>query len=802
MGKLERFAAMSAPGPAAASKAPIGPRIFRGGLGSEPLTPSGTGPIKKAPVSSLSGLAARFAASTTQSPPSVGSSTPSTTPGSVLSRLSVLQSKGSSPAETSRSPGPSVKDKIAAAAANTDQYPDIQRITQMPVIPWMTKDEHEEYCRANMMAPAFDAGKRLFETQSNAGLAFDRFGRGFFPIGVGWGKTLNDIMIANKAYLAGVERPCLFVPSAVLGQLVERDIPWIRSMIPVNMPINVVAGRPMKDRLSWAKSGKKGLYILTYPLLSTKDTDDLLKHIDSKLFILDEIHNLANMSAARTRRFINFVTAPGAERFGVGQSGTITSKSVQDYWHLIYWCLREYNPLPNAKALALEWGEVIDAEATKGSIWGTEKVPETDTGGGAGPLAPMVRWAIKNIPVPPAVPPATQRTPEEQYPLTVEGFRRAYKDRLNTAPGVVASGDAEIGVSLIICNRPVKKYEDTLGWPELEVLMDRINDEWLTPNGDPIDHAIHTWKWLYELSAGFYNELVWPTPEDYAKRKVLPLATTKGMLERAKIHHAAGQEYHKALRKWFDTPDCKIGMDTPMLAGNEMARNGAKNVGSALYDLWAFWHSCKFEGMPERDSRAVRVCSYKIDAVIDWLKSDEGPGKDEGCLIWVWHQELGEWAHEMLKAAGFDSVHCPAGADGKILDPANAKKKIVCSLGSHGTGKNLQHFEHQYYMQFPRSDILAEQSLGRTHRNGQRADELRVYTNLTHEFDELNFAACLNDALYVQQTTGNRQKLIYAAYDPLPKIFPAAVLRERGFELKGTNAKVQAALKERFEKKE
>lgn len=659
----------------------------------------------------------------------------------------------------------------------------------MPVIEWMSKEEHEDYCRQNMMATAFDAGKRLFETQSNAGRAFDRYGRGFFPIGVGWGKTLNDIMIANKAFLSGVQRPCLFVPSAVLGQLVEVDIPWIRSMIPVNMPINVVAGRPMNDRKSWAKSGKKGLYILTYPLLSTKDTDYLLQSIDPKLVIMDEIHNLANMAAARTRRFIKFVTEPGAERFGVGQSGTITSKSVQDYWHLIYWCLRDYNPLPNAKALALEWGAVIDAEATKGSIWGNDQ-PESreDSKGGAGPLAPLVRWAVK-----------TQVDPSH-YPMSVEGFRRAYKDRLRTSPGVVASGDAQIGTSLIICNRPVKGHENAVGWPELEVLIDRINDEWLTPNGDPIDHAIHTWKWLYELSAGFYNELVWPTPEEYAKRKTLPLETAKDMLERAKIHHAAGQEYHKALKKWFDSDDCQSGMDTPMLAGNEMARNGAKNVGSAIYDLWAYWHACKFEGMPERDSRAVRVCSYKIDALIAWLRGEEGPG-NEGCLIWVWHQELGEWTHEMLELAGFDSIHCPAGADGKILNPDNARKKIVCSLGSHGTGKNLQHFEHQYYMQFPRSDILAEQSLGRTHRNGQRADELRVYTNLTHEFDELNFAACLNDALYVQQTTGNRQKLIYAAYDPLPKIFPAAVLRERGFELRGSSTKMQAALTERFEKK-
>ena len=53
--------------------------------------------------------------------------------------------------------------------------------------------------------------------------------------------------------------------------------------------------------------------------------------------------------------------------------------------------------------------------------------------------------------------------------------------------------------------------------------------------------------------------------------------------------------------------------------------------------------------------------------------------------------------------------------------------------------------------------------------------------HMNSPIDELNYAAMLNDAVYVQQTTGERQKAVLAVYNPTPKIFPPEVLKERGF---------------------
>ncbi len=145
-------------------------------------------------------------------------------------------------------------------------------------------------------------------------------------------------------------------------------------------------------------------------------------------------------------------------------------------------------------------------------------------------------------------------------------------------------------------------------------------------------------------------------------------------------------------------------------------------------------------------------------------------------------------------------MHCPAGesANKNILDHGNKSKVVIASLDAHGTGKNLQHFQHMCVVQWPRSARTAEQLLGRLHRRGQEADELPVTTCNSLLFDHMNMAACLNDALYIHQSTGDKQKLIYANYDPLPKIFPPAVLYQRGLEVEKLTAEQEAMLTEKF----
>ena len=155
----------------------------------------------------------------------------------------------------------------------------------------------------------------------------------------------------------------------------------------------------------------------------------------------------------------------------------------------------------------------------------------------------------------------------------------------------------------------------------------------------------------------------------------------------------------------------------------------------------------------------------------------------QGNIAWFYHKEFARWAVEVWREHGMDPCYCPAGPEynKRIKDKANWQKPIIASVSAHGTGKNLQGMRYQQVVQWPRSASLAEQMLGRMHRVGQEADEITCPILFMTAFDHLNFAATLVDALYVQQTTKQRQKLVASSYITRPKVMPPEVLRERGY---------------------
>lgn len=665
----------------------------------------------------------------------------------------------------------SARMELARENKNPVGHAEIIRICKLMLCTPPTPEEHEEFCRSIIDATQFEKGFRLFVPQSHALLTYDQYGGGFFPIGVGWGKTLVCLVIASRAYERGLRKILLHVPAQAYEQLLSTDIQWVRRRVPLAVPFIGLGKVSKARRIALAKSGKKGCYVLPYSCLSTEDSVELIDAIAPQLVILDEAHYVKNFRSARTHRVLDYVTQKKPQL--VALSGTITSKSIMDYWHLIKAALNTNTPLPLSQQLAKEWSQVLDAKA---------QPSEAQTGA----IKPLVDWARRSF-------------PSEEFPFDVSGFRKAYRLRLNSSPGVVSTGDSEIGTSLIIRNVPVENHEKAPGWVELEKLILGVVEQWITPNGDEIDYSIHTFKWLFELTAGFYNQLLWPTPEAFAKTKGVSLDKANEMIEAGIAHHQALQIYSRELRAWLEKY-ARPTLDTPMLVGFDMANHGAKNVGHELYEPWAAAKDLEIVGMAERYAKPVRVCQYKIDHALSWWREMVPEG--QGGILWAHNQEMVAWAFEVFKNAGVDAVHCPAGADSQILDPANANKLMVASMPAHGTGKNLQHFQHQLFLQWPRSATAAEQTLGRLHRTGQEADELFAYRIDTTEFDALNFAACLNDALYIHQSTGVRQKLIYAGYDPVPAIFPPEVLRERGFNPKMLNKEQRELMAEKFSVKQ
>lgn len=630
------------------------------------------------------------------------------------------------------------------AGADPSNYSELSRILALPLRGTLSKQEVEEFSRQEIRPHWFAQGFRWMENQARAILHYDEVGGLLAPCAVGSGKTGITVAIAARAYRKGVRRVLLFVPPQVYPQLVKRDLPFWKARVDLAVPWHFLGNRKKSERARVYGRGMDGVYVAPYSLLSAQDASEMLEAVAPGLVILDEAHLVKNPTAARTRRLRAYLNARHPEV--VALSGTITSKSVKDYHHLVKAALGPRSPLPTSTVLAYDWGNIIDA----GAFFQYSAT---------GPIRPLVKWA-------------REQWPEEQFPYSQAGFRKAFQHRLTSAPGVVATfGERDIGSSLLLVNQPVAHYERALGWPELEEHFRVLEEEWKTPNGDEIEHAIHTFKWNLELSAGFYNQLRWPEPGERG--------ATAEAIARAKEHHDAQQEYARVLRRWLQD-DYVPGLDTPFLVGREMSQHGAARVGSRLYVPWKEAKDLEFEGMPQRIPEAVRVCPYKVQHAVEWARKLP---RGTGGIVWFHHQEIGRWATELLEAAGFEAVYCPAGraANERILD-TKPNQIVVASIEAHGTGKNLQHFHQQLVLQWPRPAKTAEQLLGRLHRTGQEADEVVTATCATIEFDQVLFFACVVDALYQHQTTGVRQKLVYATYEPLPKVFPLEALTQRGIE--------------------
>jgi hypothetical protein len=657
---------------------------------------------------------------------------------------------------------------------DTAQSLEINRICALPIIAEPSPEVVEEFCRTEVQAEYFDQGFRLFGGQVNALLSWDLYSGAFCPLHVGAGKALVASAIPDRAFKAGEsKRSMIFVPPQVYEQFTKLDIPWARRRMGYRIPFHFVQGKSKVDRSALARSGKVGCYVMSYSLLSTTDADDLLDWIKPDLIVLDEAHLVKSTRAARTRRLRRYIDENTPRC--VVLSGTITTKSIRDYHHLLSYALRDTSPLPESPTMADSWAYVLDPV----------KDESNTQGGAAGPLIPLLEWARHEY-------------PSEKLPPGVPGLRKAFRLRLTSAPGVVSSSADDLGVSLTFTNRPVPEPEHCTGYAEVLELMKQVDQLWTTPSGDEFEAAFQKWTYMNELTSGFYHWQRWPNVEELPH---LDEDTALEYIALAQEHHSALNTFHSELRKWIKHNHSK-GLDTPLLVKSNMARNGARDVSPELYALWSAAKNMEFEGMPERISQPVRVCSYKIDWAVK-VAEELGSG-----ILWYHHDPIGEWLIEALTAAGLEPLYCPSesrrkGSNERIADPKNKDRIIVAAIGGHGTGKNLQHHVNQVVVQTPRQAHVIEQLMGRLHRPGQEADELEPVFLHTTAFDHENFWACLIDALYVAQTTGIRHKAVYAGYNPMPRKFPLDLLRERGFvDLPQLDDKLRASLEEKFGKLE
>jgi len=612
-------------------------------------------------------------------------------------------------------------------------------------------------------------GFHLRDVQLDAAYTYEVHGGLLGPIGVGAGKTFLSILIHKIGMQRrGHYRGVIIVPPEVFSQLTIKDLPVARRNFALDgIPFYVVSGT-RSNRMRVASQPGPGVFIYSYSSLSTQTGSDELAAISPTLIVLDEAHCVASPKSARTKRLNSLINdIEGALRAGrlgpnvtakqvemVALSGTITKKSVADYAHLARRALREQSPAPIRESAIGLFSAALDA-----SVAGTG-LTELDMMR----MRMLEQWAEHHGWVPSNEGRAGIVLTQQDY------FREAYQYRLRTAPGVVSTSDTGVDASLIISwSEPARPR--TVEADKLSEMMRVVAEDMVTPDGDPIDYGMHTFRWLWELSAGFYNSLSWPGEEELVAKHMRagkPISTqeAEALILASMSHHKLLQKYHQKLRVYLDSQHVK-GCDTPLLVAQELTRQlDGKEVRfklpPILIETYRAHKAAQFDDLPARKSNVVRICDYKIKAAVEWARAHDPAHKGPGGIMWFHHPAVGEWVHEQLVAEGIQHTRAFAGQNEQAYSEG-----LVLASYAHATGKNLQHQNHNLVIELRREAAIMEQMIGRTHRSGQQHDDVRVDIFVSNGFDLALFNAILRDSDYIQSTMGQSQRLCYATYSPV-----------------------------------
>lgn len=169
---------------------------------------------------------------------------------------------------------------------------------------------------------------------------------------------------------------------------------------------------------------------------------------------------------------------------------------------------------------------------------------------------------------------------------------------------------------------------------------------------------------------------------------------------------------------------------------------------SKALDVWK-----KIESSYEPATRPIFYDTIALETCLTWLKKNVG-------IVWVEHQAFGAALSQLSGVSYFG----PGGLDASGASIANEKadRSVIASVAACGQGFNLQMFSKNLITSCPSGAATIEQVLGRTHRDGQLADEVTVDVLLgcLEQFEA--FERALDGATAAEALLGHSQKLLLA----------------------------------------
>ena len=336
---------------------------------------------------------------------------------------------------------------------------ELARIRELPRFDWKAQADLPDLVRNMTEYCKVPGGSMTLRPVQAAVLGLlHEYGGIFSTAGVGTGKTLMSLL---AAHVVDARAAVLLVPASLVAKT-------RREMHALSKHWRI---RPLR--------------IISYEMLGRPDRRHMLDPIRPDLLICDEAHYLKNTKAAVTNRVRECLKQFSPRRMFL--SGSMTSRTLRDYWHMLRWALLDRAPLPRSPQELQTWMFALD-----------EKVPD------GARLDPGPLLALS--------PP----DPESEKDLDeLQLARVRYSRRLCETAGVVSTG-SDLPPNGLECS--ILRVEPS---PAIAALAKHLRTTWETPCGLPFETAMDLWRHEREASCGLYYRWTKPAPKEWlAARKV------------------------------------------------------------------------------------------------------------------------------------------------------------------------------------------------------------------------------------------------------------------------------------------
>lgn len=290
---------------------------------------------------------------------------------------------------------------------------------------------------------------------------------------------------------------------------------------------------------------------------------------------------------------------------------------------------------------------------------------------------------------------------------SLEGVREGLRARLVETPGVVATEESPIDAGLLI-----EEWKPKCA--ELKEEFSKLYNDWELPSGETLLSAADVWRHARELCLGFYYQWDPQPPEWWLEPRRKWSAFVRSTLIGSRTLDSAAQvaDLHQ---------DSKVFRD---------------------------WSAVRADFIPNR--QVFWLDTGIIEQAAQWVRDQKG-------IVWVGHNAV---ADRLIKLGVDYYGNMGINRQGKPIEKAVGG--IAASIEANKEGRNLQRYSRNLILAPPTTGLAWEQLLGRTHRDGQLADEVTVEVFLRGGENARAITQAITDSRYQKGLTGSPQKLLEA----------------------------------------